>query len=432
MSFLKNYAESIKQYSEEIVKWLIMSIFIGIVGGVVGAVFHHGLVWAAATRRLYPKLIWALPWLGCGITFLYHAFDMRTDRGTNRILDAARNNEQIPLRVGGLMFASTIMTQLGGGSAGREGAALQIGGSIGSFFSHKMGVRMGLHPERQKIGVICGMAAMFSALFGTPVGATVFCIEVCEVAAIQHICLLPTLLSSVIAFVTAQLLGGEAEHLALKVLTDVTPALMLKTAVLALLCALVSILLCASLHVGHKIYRRITRDGYEAVVIGGVIMIAAYYLLGDTFLGAGMNIAEEAVEHGSAQWYTFLLKIFFTAVTLGAGFKGGEIVPSFAIGAAFGCVAGPVLGMDPMLSAALGMIAVFCGVVNCPFASIFLSLELFGTSRYLMLFVIVSAVSMLFSGSCSLYSSQRVLNNKMLLESYAVKVVTSEGVKELK
>lgn len=421
MVFLKKYIHNIKNYGAEVHKWLIMSIFIGVVGGVVGAVFHHGLTWAAGMRAQYPRLIWALPWLGCGITFLYHAFGMRTDRGTNRILDAARSNEHIPPKVGGLMFVSTIMTQLGGGSAGREGAALQIGGSIGSFFSHKLGVKMGLHPERQKIGVICGMAAMFSALFGTPIGATVFCIEVCEVAAIQHICLLPTLLSSVIAFLTAGLLGGESELILLEVVTEVTPLLMLKTVVLAFLCAMVSILLCATLHVGHKAYHKFARDGYEAVVIGGAIMIASYYLLGDTFLGAGMNIAVEAVEHGQAQWYTFLLKIFFTAACLGAGFKGGEIVPSFAIGAAFGAVAGPLLGMDASLSAALGMIAVFCGVVNCPFASIFLSLELFGTSRYLMLFVIISAVSMLFSGSCSLYSSQRILNNKMLLETEEVK-----------
>ncbi len=421
MSILRKYAQNIRNYSAEIHKWLIMSIFIGVTGGLIGAVFHHCLGWAAGMRAQYPRLIWALPWLGCGITFLYHAFGMRTDRGTNRVLDSVRNNEHIPAKVGGLMFVSTIMTQLGGGSAGREGAALQIGGSIGSFFSHKLGVKMGLHPERQKIGVICGMAAVFSALFGTPIGATVFCIEVCEVAAIQHICLLPTLLSSVIAFLTAHLLGGESELLLLEVVTEVTPVLMLKTVILAFLCAMVSILLCASLHFGHKVYHKITRDGYEAVVIGGAVMIASYYLLGDTFLGAGMNIAVQAVEEGQAQWYTFLLKILFTATCLGAGFKGGEIVPSFAIGAAFGCVMGPMLGMDASLSAALGMIAVFCGVVNCPFASIFLSLELFGTSRYLMLFVIISAVSMLFSGSCSLYSSQRVLNNKMLLESEPVK-----------
>lgn len=417
MEFLNKYKESIKNYGSEILKWLIMSVFIGITGGAVGALFHHGLTLAVSARKAFPMLVWALPVLGCVIVFLYHRCGMRTDRGTNRVLDSVRNNECIPPQVGGLMFVSTILTQLGGGSAGREGAALQIGGSIGSFFSHTLGPKMNLHPQRQKVGVICGMAAVFAALFGTPIGATIFCIEVCEVAAIQHICLLPTLLSAVVAFLTAHLLGGEAEVLLLKTAVEVTPVLMLKTAVLALLCALVSILLCAVLHIGHTIYHKITKNTYYAVLLGGAVMIASYYLLGDTFLGAGMNIALAAVEEGSAQWYTFLVKLLLTAVTLGAGFKGGEIVPSFAIGASFGCVVGPLLGIPAELAAALGMIAVFCGVVNCPLASIFLSLELFGTGEYLMLFVIVSAVSMLFSGKCSLYSSQRVLNHKMLLEA---------------
>lgn len=409
--------EQVKLYFKELGNWLLMSVFIGVVGGVIGAAFHHDLAFAAELRAARPWLIWTLPLLGCVITFLYHACGLRTDRGTNLILDAARNNEVIPPMIGFLMFVSTIMTQLGGGSAGREGAALQIGGSIGSLFGHTIAPKLGMNTQRQKIGVICGMAAMFSALFGTPIGATVFCIEVCEVASIQHICLLPTLLSSVIAYNVSMGLGGEAEALVIGASQAVTPLLIGKTAVLALLCALVSILLCAVLHAGHNIYHKLTNNGYTAVFIGGGVMIASYYLLGDTFLGAGMHIAKAAVEEGRADWYTFLVKIVLTSVTLGAGFKGGEIVPSFAVGASFGCIAAPLLGIDPCLGAALGMIAVFCGVVNCPFASVFLSLEIFGTSQYLILFMVISAVCMLFSGKCSLYSSQRILKNKMLPET---------------
>lgn len=408
--------DHVKLYLHELIVWLVMSVFIGAVGGVIGAAFHNDLTFAAELRAANPWLIWTLPALGCVITFLYHICGLRTDRGTNRILDAARNNEKIPPMIGFLMFVSTIMTQLGGGSAGREGAALQIGGSIGSLFSHTLGPKLKLDPQRQKIGVICGMAAMFSALFGTPIGATVFCIEVCEVAAIQHICLLPTLLSSVIAFNVSHVLGGEAETMVIGTVQAVTPALIGKTAVFALLCAMVSILLCAVLHAGHNAYHKITHNGYVAVFIGGSIMIASYYLLGDTFLGAGMHIAKAAVEEGKADWYTFFVKILLTSVTLGAGFKGGEIVPSFAVGASFGCIAAPLLGMDPCLGAALGMIAVFCGVVNCPFASVFLSLEIFGTSEYMVLFMVISAVCMLFSGKCSLYSSQRILKHKVLPE----------------
>ena len=407
----KLIGEEIHDYLEESLKWVVMSLLIGIPCGLLGTLFHHSLRKANALRAAHPWLLFTLPLIGALIILLYHSCGMHTDRGTNRILDSVRKNEPVPLRVGFSMFISTILTQLGGGSAGREGAALQIGGSIGSLFSHKIGSRFDLPERSQKVGVMCGMGAFFSALFGTPLTATVFSIEVAEVGHMEHLGLLPTLLSSLIAYSISKLLGGE--HIVLLVTSQLTstPTVMLSTAVLALLCAFVSILFCFVMHHARAAYNLVTTNSYLRVILGGIIVIAVTLFL-DTpaFNGAGMNLVEEAVA-GNSHWATFLIKLLLTAVTLGAGFKGGEIVPSFAVGASFGCVVAPLLGLDASLGAALGMVAVFCGVSNCPFASIFLGVELCG-SRYVVLFAIVCAVSLLFSGNCSLYSSQRILNDK--------------------
>lgn len=395
----------------EIIKWMLMALIIGATGGLVGTVFHHGLTTAAELRAGHPWLLYTLPLLGVVIIFCYHRLGMQTDRGTNRVLDSVRKNEPIPLRVGFLMFISTILTQLGGGSAGREGAALQIGGSIGSFFSHHAGIRLKLPERSQKVGVMCGMSAVFSALFGTPLTATIFSIEVAEVGMMDHLGLFPCLFSSLIAFWISQSLGGEQTAFRLTSQISITQNLVGKVIVLAFICAFVSILFCFIMHHARPIYNRITQNSYLRVILGGSIVVIVSLVLGTTeFNGAGMNIVENAIQ-GKAEWYTFALKLLLTAVTLGASYKGGEIVPSFAVGASFGCAVAAALQMDPSLASALGLVGVFCGVVNCPFTSMLLSLELFG-SEYLLLFAIVCAVSLLFSGSCSLYSSQRILKDK--------------------
>lgn len=408
-----DWASAIKMYGYEILKWVVMSAYIGGLGGFVGVWFHHGISIANEQRAEHPWLLYLLPLLGLVIVYLYRRCGMPTDRGTNRIIDSVRENEPIPLRVAFLMIVSTILTQLGGGSAGREGAALQIGGSIGSSFSHHAGKMLKLPPRSQQVGVMCGMSALFTALFGTPITAVIFCLEVAEPGYMSHLALLPCLLSALVAFAVAGFFGGEVTRVDVVHGIPVTAPLMLRAFALALLCALVSIFFCWLLHeVGH-LYGHALPNPYIRVVVGGCLVIGLSLLLGTTdFTGAGMNLVHAAAA-GNAHWYTFLLKMLFTATTLGAGYKGGEIVPSLAIGASFGCVLGGLLGIDPSLAAALGMVAVFCSVVNCPLASIFLGLELCGGTEYLLPFAIVTSVSMLFSGKCSLYSAQRIFRDRV-------------------
>ena len=190
---------------------------------------------------------------------------------------------------------------------------------------------------------------------------------------------------------------------------------MLPVLVLAIGCALVSILFCRGLRETGRMAARLLPNPYWRAAIGGALIIGLTLLAGSTdYNGAGMELVERAVS-GEANAWAWLLKLLFTAVTIGFGFKGGEVVPSFFVGACFGCVLGGLLGLPAGFGAAIGLVAVFCGVVNCPFASIFLSIELFGAGG-LLYFAVACAVSYLLSGYCGLYSSQTILYSKMRAE----------------
>jgi H+/Cl- antiporter ClcA len=176
----------------------------------------------------------------------------------------------------------------------------------------------------------------------------------------------------------------------------------------------VAVLFCWVMHKTPAVYGRITQNPYLRVALGGVVVVVLSLLVGRDYNGAGMNIIEKAL-NGDAKPYAFLLKILLTAITLGAGFKGGEIVPTFFVGATFGCAFGGLLGLDPGFAAAIGLVALFCGMVNCPLAALVLSIELFGSGS-LLLFALACAVSYLLSGYYSLYSGQRVVYSKLRAE----------------
>ena len=409
----KTNMEEIKKFRREAVltlreglKWLVLGGVIGVVGGVIGALFHHEIGLASSLRLAHPWLLYTLPLIGCVIVALYQWGNMLPDRGTNRILDSVRHNEPIPKRVSALMFVCTALTQLGGGSAGREGAALQIGGSVGSFFSHRLGKKW--LPERsQRMGIMCGMAAVFSGLFGTPLTAAFFVMEVTEIGALPQLAVVPCMIASFAAYYAAMLAGGSATSITMIALEPLTGVLLLKAAVLGAGCGLTALLFCKANHFSGKIYAKYIKNPYIRVITGGCLIILLTLLVGSrTYNGAGMELVTLA-EQGDARWYSFLLKILFTAVTLGAGFKGGEIVPCFAVGALFGGAFAPVLGIEPALGAAVGMAAVFCGSTNCLIASLLLGLEVCSGSAYLPVFAVACAVSLFVSGPCSLYASQK-------------------------
>ena len=391
-----------------LLRWLLVSGLTGVACGLVGAAFYYVVSFVTAARQAHGWLLFCLPLAGLFIVWSYRVLGMENDSGTNQIIASVRSGEKPPLRLALLIFVSTALTHLTGGSAGREGAALQIGGSVAA----SIGRLLRLGERNMNLIVMCGMSAVFTALFGTPLSATVFSLEVVSVGIVHYSALFPCLLASLVTTGVTRLLGVHPEGYVLMGGPALDWQFMLRTGLLAIACALLSMAFCALMHKTNHLYKKYLPNQYLRVLAGAAILIVLTLLVGSRdYNGAGGDIIEAALA-GHAVPYAFLLKMLFTAVTLGAGFRGGEIVPTFFVGATFGCAAAPLLGLDPAFGGAIGMIALFCGVTNCPLASIFLSIELFGSSHVLF-FALACALSYLLSGKFSLYSAQKIVYSKL-------------------
>lgn len=392
-------------------KWLFIAVIVGAIVGAAGTAFSMALGFATSYRTDNKLIIFAMPIAGVVIVFLYNVMKLSRDPGTNNIIKGARSEEKVSLKLAPLIFAATFLTHITGGSAGREGAALQIGGSLASPF----GKLFKLDKEDTSILIMCGMAAGFSALFGTPVAAAVFAVEVTIVAAAQYSALVPCMVSGVTAAVVSKILGAEPESFIVSGIpsfnSEAAPHL-LRVILLGAACAAVSVLFCVAIHEAGNLYEKYIKNAYIRAAVGGAIVVVLTLLIGTTdYNGAGMNVIERAFS-GQAFPVAFLIKILFTALTLGAGFKGGEIVPSFFVGATFGCAFGGLIGLSPSFGAAVGLLAVFCGVTNCPFATIILSIELFGASG-LAYYALAIVISYMLSGYRGLYSAQQFYQSKL-------------------
>lgn len=392
-----------------LVRWLVAAGITGLVCGAAGAAFHHAINGAAILRGGHPWLLYLMPVAGLVIVWTYRAWGMENDSGTNQIIASVRSGERPPLRLAPLIFLGSVLTHLTGGSAGREGAALQIGGSLAAT----LGKGLRLDERGMNLAVLCGMSGLFSALFGTPVAAAVFSMEVVSVGILHYSALFPCLLSALVSAGVTRLLGVETEAYVLLGLPQAEPLALIQTGGLGVACALLAMVFCIVIHRTAQLYRRYFPNQYLRVVVGGVLVVVLTLLEGSRdFNGAGGAVIQAAVEGSVRVPWAFLFKLVLTALTLGAGFRGGEIVPTFFVGATFGCAAAPLLGLDPAFGAAVCMIALFCGVVNCPLASILLSVELFG-SEGLLFFALACALSYLLSGKFSLYSSQKIVYSKV-------------------
>ena len=264
------------------------------------------------------------------------------------------------------------------------------------------------------LATLCGMSAVFSALFGTPLTAAIFAMEVISVGVFYYAGLIPCLTAALVGYLVSLLMGVPPTRFAVAD-PGLDPWTMLLVILLAIGCAVVSILFCRGLQKTGKLAARLLPNPYGRVLVGGALVIVLTLLVGNTnYNGAGMEMVERAVS-GDVEPWAWLWKLLFTAVTIGFGYKGGEVVPSFFVGACFGCVLGGAMGLPAGFGAAIGLVAVFCGAVNCPIASVFLSIELFSTGDVLY-FAMACAISYLLSGYCGLYSSQTILYSKMRAE----------------
>ena len=403
-----NHMRQPRQYLSVFLKWGALGILMGALGGVLGAVFHHALHAVTHLRSENTWLIFLLPIGGLLTVWIHRLFGLRKNRGTNEIIDAVLDGHEVSPLVAPVIFLATATTHLFGGSAGREGAALQLGGATASLLSKIIKLK----DEDRKILVMSGMSAVFAGLFGTPLTACLFTMEFVSIGTLFTPALLPCYLSAYTASRVSSLLGVHAEGLLLETAAAVTLGNVWKFAILAVLVSLLGIAMCYVFHKAEHLAAHHLPNPWVRIAVGGCVVTVLTLLVGDhRFYGAGMDMALAAVA-GQADRYSFALKMLFTAVTLAAGFKGGEIVPTFCIGATFGCVLGGLLGLDTGLCGALGLVGLFCCATNSPVASMVLSIEMFGGAN-IHLFALVCVICFVLSGHSGLYSSQIIQFSKV-------------------
>ena len=413
---LSHSLQSAKRPARVLVLWLVLAAAVGLVCGGVGTAFHLSVEAVTELRGEHGWILWLLPLAGLVIVALYKGTRCE-GMGTNNVIRAVQSGEAVSPLLVPAIFLGTVLTHLCGGSAGREGAALQMGGSIG----YNVGRLFRLSDHDRRTATVCGMAAFFSALFGTPLAATLFAMMVEDVGLTFSVAFVPGFLAALVAYGVSLACGISPTRFALADAPALTADAVLKVMVLGAACAVVSRLFCGLLHfTEHALPQRLPNP-WVRVAVGGIAVVALSYLMGvGRYNGAGMGVIAAAVEQGEALPWDFLCKALLTAVTLASGFKGGEVVPSFYIGATFGCAVGPLLGLPAGFSAAVGLVAVFCGATNTLIPSILMAYELF-QGEGLELVALGCGVCYMLSGYHGLYSSQTFVTEKWASEYHEKK-----------
>ncbi len=388
-------------------KWVILSLITGGLVGIVSSAFNLCLKESEKLRTEYPFIILLLPFSGILIVGIYRLLKLKHDKGTNMVIMAVRDGENMTWRNTLSIFTGSVLTHIAGGSAGREGAALQIGGSMGS----QIGLWLRLEEQDHRLITMCGMSAGFSALFGTPAAAAFFSMEVISVGIMHYSAIVPCVIAALTGFKISSHFGVAPMAVAVRD-CNIDVMLFIKAAVLAILCGLLSIVFCFVLKNTGVLYKKFIKNSYLRIFTGGILVASLTFICGTyDYNGAGGAVIIRSFGE-SAPFYEFMLKLLFTALTLGAGFKGGEILPAFFVGSTFGSFLAPVMGMDCSLGAAIGLSCLFCGVTNCPVTAVLLCMELFGV-KYLPVYILTCAIAYMLSGYAGLYSEQKILYSKL-------------------
>ena len=387
---------------------MLFGLVTGLVVGLCGGAFVQLL---ALAERLRNGTEWAallLPFAGLLVVFIYKKGGIRTAGGTDLIVQAARGEQPVSRVLAPVIFVSTVLTHAFGGSAGREGAALQMGGSLAELIRKALRI----DGSFEDLAIMCGMSAGFSAVFGNQISAVIFALEISCVGMLPLGALFPCVVSSITAGTVARYLGCRGVSY---FLTASTPNALFygRVLILGVACGLLSIVVCYTFSGLRTGLEMILPDPFQRVIVGGSAVVFLTLGLGTKlYLGTGQVMIDDAIRLGMAAPQDFIWKLVLTALTLGAGLKGGEIVPTFAIGASFGCVLGPLLGLPAPYAAAVGMVSLFCGATNCPLTALVLGFEVFSFCNPGG-FLVGVAASFLVSGYGGLYSKQKFAFSKV-------------------
>lgn len=393
------------------IKLIGLGLLTGILGGVLGALFSKTLTLVTDFRSQNNWLVYFLPFAGL-LSVAIYKFLKTTEMSTNTVIKSCKEENTISPALTPAIFICSAISHLFGASVGREGAALQLGGGLATILSKLFR----LDDTDRQILIYCGMAGLFSAVFGTPIAAFVFALQIVYVWRINYKAILPCFITSFTAYITSVGLGTHPERFEFNSVS-VTFSVIFKTIIISIFSAFLAMLFCYSLKYTEKSFKRLFKNSFLRIAVGGIITVLLTIIVkSNDYNGAGVKIIEHIFTNGEFKPEAFILKLVFTCVAVGTGFKGGEIVPTLFIGATFGSLAASSLGIPVTLGAVIGMTTLFGGVTNCPLAAIFLSLEMF-SGKGLIYIVISAIISYLFSGRISLYSAQKVIDFKKFIKN---------------
>jgi H+/Cl- antiporter ClcA len=401
------------QFASILGKWIFWGSIIGVVVGSTSALLLNVNDFLTDVRRNSYILPFFLPFGGIVIGYLYQYHGKNSRKGNDLVIEHVHHGQgQIPIRMGPIVFISTFITHLFGGSTGREGAAIQMGTSIAEAVNRVFKVEK----IDRKILIMSGISGGFGSAFAAPVTGTIFGMEMISLGKMKYEAIVPCFVSSFVGHLVTEAWGVEHEHHVIKSIPSLTTPTVMKIILVSIIFAFTSVLYSQLRHGVKSLSEKYLKNLMLRGAVGGIIIISLSLLLGTRdYLGRGVPLVEAAFKE-PANPLTFLYKIIFTAITMGTGFRGGEVIPLFVVGATLGNTLSTIVNLPLSFMAALGFIAVYCGAANLPISSFIFSVELF-EGKGTIYFFMACLISYIFSGHHGIYASQKIYEPKSRLLS---------------